>query len=143
MSVCGNIANGEVNDDSWLQYRFGKKGAIELLYPAKTAGSIAKFEGNFFGRYNVIDLRFISGRTLYGVSLNQSYDGDEAQPRPYPSGGIIVHVNKIKHVNIGCRKVDASKYYQVFSDLNILLRDHNGDTDFLYQFYNQEPKQSQ
>lgn len=140
VSVCGNIANGEINNESWLQYRFGKKGAIELLYPPKTTGSVAKFEGNYFGRYNVVDLRFISGRTLYGVELNHTYSGDEAEQRGKPSAGITVHVDKSKHVSIECRTVNASKYYPIFSDLNTLIRAHNGETDFLYHFYNHVSK---
>ena len=140
VSVCGNITDGEITGESWLQYRFGKKGAIELLYPSKASGSVEKFEGNYFGRYNVIDLRFMSGKALYGVELNHTYDGDEAQQRDQPSGGITVHLGKTKHVSIDCKKVNASKYFRLFSDLNTSLRSHNGETDFLHHFYNHVSK---
>ena len=136
VSVCGNITGGEMGSESWLQYRFGKKGAIQLSYPPKGTDSVRKFEGNYFSKYNVVDLRFISGRTLYGVELNHTYSGDEAQQRDQPSGGITVTLSKTKHVNIDCKKVDASKYFRIFSDLNTSLRAHNGETDFLYHFYN-------
>jgi hypothetical protein len=133
VSICGNITNGEIDSESWLQYRFGKKGAIELSYPQDTSGSVEKFEGNYFGRYGVADLRFIAGRTLYGVALNLPYDGDEAQRRKKSSGNISVTLGKSKHVRIGCTKISNA---QLFIDLNIWLRAHNGETDFLYYFFN-------
>ena len=136
VSVCGNITNGEINDDSWLQDRFGKTGAIELIYPKQTQGSVRKFEGNYFNTLNVIDLRFINGKTLYGVALNDSYRGDDAQKRFRPSGGIGVEISKMKRVNIHCQKVDTRKYLEIFRLLNISLRTYNGETDFLYYFYN-------
>ncbi|OYT87385.1 MAG: hypothetical protein CFE43_21755 [Burkholderiales bacterium PBB3] len=135
VSVCGNITGGEIGSESWLQYRFGKKGAIELSYPPKSSDSIGKFEGNYFGKYNVVDLRFMSGRTLYGVELNHTYNGGDAQQRDQPSGGITVTMSKTKHMNIACRTVDASKYFRIFSDLNISLRAYHGETDLLYHFY--------
>ena len=52
--MCGNITNGEINDGSWLQYRFGKAGSIELTYPKEKTGSFSKFEGYYFNRYGVI-----------------------------------------------------------------------------------------
>jgi len=136
VSVCGNIADGEISGDSWLQYRFGKIGAIELTYPTEKQGSVKKFEGNYFNRYGVVDLRFVSGRTLYGVELSETYGGDDAQPRSHPSGDVTVIVGKTKHVSIGCRKIDAPKYFDIYSRLNISLRAHNGETDFLFHFYN-------
>ncbi|MBK7014765.1 MAG: hypothetical protein IPH39_04115 [Sulfuritalea sp.] len=140
VSVCGNITDHEITSESWLQYRFGKKGAIELSYPPKASGSVEKFEGNNFGKYNVADLRFISGRTLYGVELNDTYSGDDAQQRDQPSGGVTAHLGKTKHLSIECKTANASKYFRVFSDLNTSLRAHNGETDFLYHFLNHVSK---
>lgn len=136
VSVCGNITKGGIDDDSWLQYRFGRTDAIELAYPTTKRGSIEKFEGNHFNKYRVIDLRFVSGKTLYGVELNDAYDGEDAQARHKPSGGVSVQISKSKSVSIECRTVSVSKYYSVFSDLNDSLRAYNGETDFLYHFYN-------
>lgn len=140
VSVCGNIANGEINDESWLQYRFGKKHAVELSYPEEKQGSVSKFEGNYFDRYNVIDLRFINGRTLYGVEFNGVYDGEEAEKRTRASGGVYVENSKAKRVYIACRKVDTGKYFNIFSQLNASIREFNGETDFLYRFYNHVSK---
>lgn len=136
VSVCGNIANGEVKKDSWLQYRFGKPGAIELAYPKEKQASVRQFEGNYFSRYNVIDLRFINDSTLYGVDLNDTYSGDDAKKRPRPTGGVSVQVEKAKGRRIECQKADAGKYFEVFSLLNSSLRNYNGETDFLHQFHN-------
>lgn len=136
VSVCGNILDGEINSESWLQYRFGNDGAIELSYPQKASRSVEKFEGNYFDRYNVVDLRFINGRTLYSVEFNYAYNGDEAQRRDQPSGGITVHIGKSKRVSIPCKRVNALKYFRLFSDLNASIRTHNGETDILHHYFN-------
>lgn len=136
VSVCGNIANGEVMEDSWLQYRFGKVGAIELTYPKERQASARKFEGNYFSRYNVIDLRFINESTLYGVDLNNTYRGGDAKNRHRPTGGVSVQVEKAKGIRIECQKADTGKYFEIFSLLNSTLRNYNGETDFLHQFHN-------
>lgn len=136
VSVCGNISDGKINSESWLQYRFGKEGEIELSFPPTASDSVEKFEGNYFDRYNVVDLRFISGRTLYSIEFDHTYSGDEARQRNQPSGGITVHLGKAKRVSIPCRKVNASKYFRLFSDLNAAIRTHNGDTDILHHYIN-------
>ena len=140
VSVCGNIASGRIDEDSWLQYRFGKIGAIELAYPAEMRGSIPKFEGNWFNRLNVVDLRFTNGKALYSVALNETYGGAEAQKRDRPSGGVHVNLGKTRVVNTFCQRVNARKYYGIFGDLNSSLRAYNGETDFLYRYYNSESK---
>ena len=73
-----------------MQYRFGKMGAIELAYPAEKQGSIPKFEGNWFNRYNQVDLRFTIGKALYGVALNETYSGADDRKRSRPSGSVNV-----------------------------------------------------
>jgi len=50
-SLCGNIALNHVEaghrKSSWLQYRFGRPGKLELTYPSQKAGSLSKFTGEF------------------------------------------------------------------------------------------------
>jgi len=140
ISVCGNITNGEISDSSWLQYRFGKVSAIELTFPKEKAGSVSKFEGNYFNKYGAIDLRFINGNTLYGVDINGPYSGDDATKRTDYSGGVSAEIGKTKRVNIYCTKIDGRKYFGIFSDLNASLRYYSGETDFLYNFHNQVAK---
>lgn len=140
VSVCGNISEGEINSESWLQYRFGRKDAIELSYPPKALGSVEKFEGNYFDKYNVVDLRFINGRALYSVEFNHTFSGDESQQRDQPSGGITVHLGKNKRVSMPCKKVNAPKYFRLFSELNASIRLHNGETDILHHYFNHVSK---
>jgi len=47
VSLCGNIGNGKDSGDAgpWLQYRFGRPGAVELGYPAAKQASLARFKG--------------------------------------------------------------------------------------------------
>ena len=135
ISVCGNITNDEINDSSWLQYRFGKTGEIELTYPKEKENSISKFEGNYFNKYDVVDLRFINGNTLYSVDLNGPYSGDDSTNRTEYTGGVSVQIGKTKRVNFFCRKIDGLKYFSIFSGLNVSLRNYSGETDFLYNFH--------
>lgn len=141
ISICGNIENFEINDDSWLQYRFGKPRAVELVYPQEKIGSISKFEGNNFGKYNVVDLRFINKKTLYSVSIEAPYSGEEANKRSRFSGGVSVEVAKSKPVNIDCaNSTNVRKHYSQFARLNDSLRYKNGETDMLFHFYNHVSK---
>jgi hypothetical protein len=53
VSVCGNQfrshdnPDGQINDDAWLQYRFGRPGQVELIYPAAKTPLIKKFSGEY------------------------------------------------------------------------------------------------
>lgn len=142
ISICSNIEDFEINDDSWLQYRFGKPHAVELVYPHQKAGSISKFEGNNFSKYNVVDLRFINKKTLYSVSVEASYSGEEASKRSRFSGGVSVEIAKSKPVSIDCaNSTSVRKYYSQFARLNDSLRYKNGEkTDLLFHFYNHVSK---
>ena len=141
ISICGNIENFEINDDSWLQYRFGKPRAVELVYPQEKIGSISKFEGNNFSKYNVVDLRFINKKTLYSVSIDAPYSGEGANQRSRFSGGVSVEITKYKPVNIYCGNSKVvQRYYDKFSRLIDSLRDKNGETDMLFHFYNHVSK---
>lgn len=49
VSICGSgrvepIENGG-HHAAWLQYRMGRPGALELVFPKRRAGSVARFEG--------------------------------------------------------------------------------------------------
>jgi hypothetical protein len=47
VSLCGRIAgeNGAEGGGEWLQYRFGRPGAIELNFPQTKQDSLSKFKG--------------------------------------------------------------------------------------------------
>jgi hypothetical protein len=141
ISICGNIENFEINDDSWLQYRFGKPRAVELVYPHEKNESISKFEGNNFSKYNVIDLRFINKKTLYSFSIAGPYNGEEANKRSRFSGGISVEVAKSKPVKIDCvNSTDVRKHYSQFARLNESLRYKKWRNRHFFHFYNHVPK---
>lgn len=134
VSICGEVADLESNSGNWIQYRFGKPKAIELAYPTERFGSISKFEGNYFGRYNFVDLRFLSGDTLYSVTLYGPYGGEDAEERISYSGQVSVGLpTSSKSVNIPCRKAPGH-YFQAFSELNIFLERHNGESNILQKF---------
>lgn len=133
ISVCGNIINGEITEQSWLQYRFGKPSAVELAYPAEKKGSTTKFEGNTFSKYNFNELRFINNNTFYAVNLMGIFSGEDARERKRISGCVDVQQG-FKTTNIDCRNSSVSKYESVFLELNLALRDHNGQTDFVLQY---------
>lgn len=140
ISVCGNITNRDINDNSWLQCRFGKVGAIELNYPREKRDAVSKFEGNYFNKYSVITLRFINENTLYSVDLNGPYIGDDAMKRKRYSGGVTAELSKHQRVTMQCAKVDGSKYFESFSGINDSIRNYIGETNFLDYFYNQVAK---
>lgn len=137
LSVCGNIVGGNVADDSWVQYRFGRVGHVELTYPAGRAGSTKKFEGVYFSRYHVVSLRFIQGRALYDVGLAQGYRDGVTQEQVKSSGGVGVILGKTRHLNISCTTVDIPKYFSLFSELAPSLGPYNDKEDILQYFYNE------
>jgi hypothetical protein len=137
ISVCGNVPEGTVEEDAWLQYRFGKLGAIEFTYPAIKDHSVPKFEGNSFWRINLAELRFINGSVLYAVNLYGPYDGEDAAPRKGYSGGVDVSFRERADVRIHCTKVSGEKYFRRFDRVNVLLQQYNGESNFLGRFQQQ------
>jgi hypothetical protein len=117
LSICSNIKDGAVDADSWLQYRFGKKGQIELAYPKEKKDSVSKFEGNYFNPREqataIVDLRFMSGSALYSVTLNRIGIADEGGGSEF-SGGIQVALRKNRRINIECDKIDGGRYFEDF-----------------------------
>lgn len=136
ISVCGNNISNEISDDSWLQYRFGQIGKIELTYPMEKKNSIAKFEGHFFVRYSLVSLRFINNKILYDVSLSGGSEDEDTHEKIPPSGGVSILLSKTKNLNITCNNIDVNKYYGLFSELALLI----GDADFLSVFYSKASK---
>ena len=135
ISVCGNIVAGRITDDSWLQYRFGRPGAVELAWPAAKKGSLSVFEGNVFVKYDVVDLRFASGDTLYGVRLAAAHDEDGAPGRARPSGALSIEKAGRKPLALRCDDAKIGRYYAMFEELNVALRQSRGDTDLAYMFH--------
>ncbi len=138
ISVCGNIENGLIDSSSWIQYRFGPLNHLELAYPERKEHSVSAFEGNSFGRFNTVDLRFVSGDILYSVELAGTFYGEpsiQASAHMKPTGGVTVNFDSNKHTTFSCRKVDEKKYLSTFDNLAFTLRNAHGDTDIAYEFY--------
>lgn len=140
LSICGNVIDGNLTDDSWVQYRFGRTDRIELVYPALKTNSASEFEGVYFSRYGVASIRFINGKTLYDVSLAQRRQDEDSGEQIQPSGGVTVAFTKTRHVNINCKTVDVAKYSGAFSQLATSLGPYHGKEDILYYFYNEVAK---
>jgi hypothetical protein len=136
ISVCGNIDLGEIDEKSWVQYRFGKAGAIELAYPTELAGSPKKFEGNNLNKYNVNDLRFVNDGKTYSVRLEGVYSGDDSQERVVASGGVTIgHGYARERIEeVECLNIDEKIYFEPFASLNARLRSYSGETDFFFDY---------
>jgi hypothetical protein len=94
VSVCGNTGVGigeDISENSWLQYRFGKIGHIELAYPKEKRDSIRKFEGIYFAKYGGSSLRFINDDALYIIEEWEK------------SSGLEVTLSNGKRIEIHCR----------------------------------------
>ena len=130
LSVCSNIKEGVgVAEDSWVQYRFGSPGKIELAFPKEKKGSLARFRGYYFSPHgqstSVSDLRFTSGRVAYSVDLNRFYESDEGPGPALYGAGVDAELGKNRRVAIQCDRVDGPRYFDTFRELNGLVRaDH-------------------
>ena len=133
LSVCSNIVeNGDVNADSWLQYRFGTKNKIELAFPEEKAGSLSRFEGHVFNPreqpVELADLRFSNGNTAYSVDFART-SSDKAGGVAAFEADVSVALGRARPVPIRCRKVDAPRYYERFKDLNYILMRIQAETE--------------
>jgi hypothetical protein len=138
VSICSNIKYGNIEEGSWLQYRFGHPGKIELVFPQEKQGSLAKFEGHYFNPreqpLEIADLRFAAPGALYSVSLDRDGSKEEDDEAHY-SGGILVTLGTTKRVNIHCGKVDGARYFDGFVELNRSISTPEGKTGMLQRFY--------
>ena len=119
LSICSNIEGSTIDEGSWLQYRFGKPGKIELAFPEEKTGSISKFEGNYFNPReqpaSIADLRFTSGGSHYGVTLT-SVASKKGVSAFY--GGVSVELGRNRRISIECDRVDGPRYFDGFRELN-------------------------
>jgi hypothetical protein len=135
VSICGNLnesATADSDKGEWVQYRFGRIRQTELLYPAVTAVSVSKFEGNYFAPHgedhSVLDLRFINANVLYSVEVVSGNGG--------ASGSVSVQLPGKRPISQFCIKPVEPQYLNTFGQLMNSLYERNGETDFLYKFYN-------
>lgn len=133
LSICGNIRNEGISNDSWVQYRFGPVDRAELTYPEKKLGSVKKFEGTYFVKYDAVSLNFITGEAFYNVDL--WYDREVEGNKVPKYGGVSVTLSESRYIKIPCQSVDPDRYFSNLMHLANMLREHNGNTDFQSQFF--------
>lgn len=135
VSVCGNTAVGfgeDISDNSWIQYRFGRIGHIELTYPKDKQGSIKKFEGNHFSKYLAASLSFINEDALFIVGDGEKWSGLE------------VSLSNGKRITMRCRPFSGEPPAQAdrprqgsFRLIALELTDPNKTVSLQDQFVNQ------
>jgi len=95
-SLCGTAFKlpGESNfsDESWLQYRFGRLGAIEFRYPNSKHDSISKFTGESHRSIEGSDhaLWFSNKGTNYSINYSAYYVGLWAAGKKLPCSGNVI-----------------------------------------------------
>ena len=136
ISVCGNIPDDPKFGDRWVQYRFGRIDHVEMNYPRTREGSFSKFEGTYYNRYGVLSLRFISKKSLYDVSLTlEARDAEDPRDEHPSSAGLSVSLNRTHQKLVSCEKANTAMYFEPYGQLISSVRQHNGETDFLSDFY--------
>lgn len=139
ISVCGHVDDLNIDSGGWLQYRFGSHRAIELIFPEEIEGSVAKFEANYFQRYGVSDLRFISGNALYSVSFSQPFEGEDPAESTAESGAVTVSIGK-RNILLRCAEGSIGGDTRRFIELSSLLRSPEDGKDLLSKYYKTNPK---
>lgn len=119
VSVCASKAIS--NTDGFIQYRFGKKNAPELIFPnAKTVSnhSMIKAKTLMFSGGGGAYLRFISGQYSYIVytAIGKGWGTKE---------GVAVEKNETLLANLMCQDVPISMLGEEFFTRAGLLGDEN------------------
>jgi len=135
VSLCGNIANGEIRKDSWLQYRTRVSGQPMSAWPLEKADSLSHFEGNVFTRYDIVDLRFVKVDTLFGIEVTAPHETNDGPGRRRFTGSVSIEARGKKPVVRHCTGAAVGSYYLAFEELNTALRLRHGDSDLSNDFY--------
>lgn len=74
VSLCGSLAsNGK---PGWLEYRFGRPGAVELRYPDKRTGSLRAFTYRRYTRPRTTYLRLEFTRDGLRYAIDEAFEAD-------------------------------------------------------------------
>jgi hypothetical protein len=133
-SLCGgDDVDGKGQQQSWLQYRFGKPKAIELAYPVSHAGSLKKFEGTYFGKYDYVSYLFINEKVLYEIELVEQAN----KKKLVVYGHIKVEVDH-KTVDLACDGPVSHADYEAMQLLTVDTFHYTGDgkDSFLWRYHN-------
>ena len=121
ISLCGDsrVTDPKGPDDSWLQYRYGRAGAIELAYPNSRKDSLARFTAERIranGGLNSIDsVTFDNGLFHYAVEYVVP-DG-----APSWSGVTVEERSKSRQVaKISCKSTSVTtKFFDLVDYLQV------------------------
>lgn len=132
-SLCGGYAISDDPKTEWLQYRFGKIGNVEFTYPREKTGSLMKFQGDFFGKYDYLSYLFINDKALYEIELSEYVKKGKVGV----AGVINVEVGKTRH-KLLCSKPVGSDDWDSLKELSSRTFHYTGDgkNSFSYQYYN-------
>jgi len=117
VSVCGSAFRDDneegINDDAWLQYRFGKPAQLELVFPDKKQPLQENFTGEFISANDarLYALKFKRGQYNYEVLMAPGHTG-------------IVVAGKGKTTKLSCdgvAKTAGGPKLNVFTELVIEL----------------------
>ena len=107
VSLCGS--RPLTSDSGYLQYRFGRPGAIELEFPRERAGSPRQFQLTHYIRPQVdrSELAFSNGG--YRYALYDDYDGEQKPARRERGISVTGPGDTGKTVDLVCGNVSASR----------------------------------
>ena len=88
VSLCGSrdLAEGS----GYLQYRFGRKGKVELEFPSERRGSPKAFRHSLYTRYQVDRFSVSFSVANYTYAVFDNYDG-EMEPPTHEAGVAVAH----------------------------------------------------
>ncbi|HSI37692.1 MAG TPA: hypothetical protein VK946_01315 [Methylotenera sp.] len=131
-SLCGAKQEIDSSSNEWVQYRYGKIGKPELIYPLTKLNSAKKFENNYFNPHGidagVIDVRFINEKTLYSVSMSNRSNN---HGKTYISDAYVSFDNNKKSITLNCSKVKKSYWDSLYN----MPSNRGMNTNFLDDFY--------
>lgn len=89
VSICGSVfrdsssAIAEIVDNAWIQYRFGKLGDLELIYPATHHPLLRHFSADFIlaNDIRLYALKFKGGSYSYEVLYSPGFRGVTVEGR--------------------------------------------------------------
>ncbi len=94
LALCGRGDDSRATPDNYLQYRYGTKNRIELLYPVVRSESIAKFEQHTIyqktARTSAYEIHFRNGQFEYVVYSYQHPAGDDERDGYISDAGVRV-----------------------------------------------------
>lgn len=137
ISLCGNVyveeGFGQLvgTDKPWLQYRFGAREKIELVYPAQKKESVLRFKSERIramgGLATVDAVLFLSGGIAYSVTYSVTGDTQEefegvtaGDPSSYALNTSAKRRNRYPDVKIACaERANTKKFFQLVEYLSL------------------------